>query len=81
MKFNPVIVDLSHFDDVQDWDLVRSFGILGVINKATEGPGMTDKTFAIRRKPAVIATSCTAPIISYAPEIRSRRQIISLRWP
>jgi GH25 family lysozyme M1 (1,4-beta-N-acetylmuramidase) len=52
MKFNPVIVDLSHFDDVQDWDLVRSFGILGVINKATEGPGMTDKTFAIRRKPA-----------------------------
>jgi len=31
---------------------VRSFGILGVINKATEGPGMTDKTFAARRKPA-----------------------------
>jgi len=53
MEFNPVIVDLSHFDDVQDWDAVKEFGILGVINKATEGPGMIDKTYAIRRKPAV----------------------------
>ena len=52
MKFNPVIVDVSHFDDVQDWDAVKRFGILGVINKATEGPGLVDKTFAIRRKPA-----------------------------
>lgn len=52
MEFNPVIVDLSHFDDVQDWDAVKRFGILGVINKATEGPGMTDRTYAIRRKPA-----------------------------
>lgn len=52
MDFKPVIVDLSHFDDVKDWDAVKAFGILGVINKATEGPGMIDKTFAIRRKPA-----------------------------
>jgi lysozyme len=51
MDFNPVIVDLSHFDDVQDWDAVVNFGILGIINKATEGLGMIDKTFAIRRKP------------------------------
>jgi len=53
VKFNPVIVDLSHFDDVQDWDAVKGFGILGVINKATEGPGMVDKTYAIRRKPTL----------------------------
>jgi len=52
MQFNPVIVDLSHFDDVQDWDAVKRFGILGVINKATEGPGLVDTTYAIRRKPA-----------------------------
>ena len=52
MEFNPVIVDLSHFDDVQDWNAVTEFGILGVINKATEGLGMIDKTFSIRRKPA-----------------------------
>ncbi|HEU5276189.1 MAG TPA: GH25 family lysozyme [Xanthobacteraceae bacterium] len=53
MNFNPVIVDLSHFDDVEDWDAVKAFGILGVINKASEGPGMVDKTYAIRRKPAL----------------------------
>jgi lysozyme len=52
MDFNPVIVDLSHFDDVQDWDAVKGFGILGVINKATEGPGLVDKTYKIRREPA-----------------------------
>jgi lysozyme len=52
MDFNPVIVDLSHFDDVQDWDAVKRFGILGVINKATEGRGMADKTYSIRRQPA-----------------------------
>jgi GH25 family lysozyme M1 (1,4-beta-N-acetylmuramidase) len=52
MKFNPVIVDLSHHDDVQDWNAVKAFGILGVINKATEGLGVVDKTYAVRRKPA-----------------------------
>jgi GH25 family lysozyme M1 (1,4-beta-N-acetylmuramidase) len=52
MQFNPVIVDLSHFDNVTDWNAVKAFGILGVINKATEGPGMIDTTYAIRRKPA-----------------------------
>ncbi len=31
MEFNPVIVDLSHFDNVQDWNAVKEFGILGVI--------------------------------------------------
>src|SRR5262249_26275590 len=52
MEFNPVIVDLSHFDDVQACDAVKGYGIVGVINKATEGPGMIDKPYAIRRKPA-----------------------------
>jgi lysozyme len=52
MKFNPVIVDLSHFDNVRDWDAVEAFGILGAINKATEGPGMVDTTYAVRAKPA-----------------------------
>jgi lysozyme len=52
MEFKPVIVDLSHFDDVQDWSAVKQFGILGVINKATEGRGLVDSTYAIRREPA-----------------------------
>jgi Glycosyl hydrolases family 25 len=51
MEFNPVIVDLSHFDNVRDWDAVKRFGILGVINKATEGPGLTDRTYKLRREP------------------------------
>ena len=52
MEFKPVIVDLSHHDDVQNWDAVKAFGILGVINKATEGMGVVDHTYAIRQKPA-----------------------------
>ncbi len=52
MQFNPVIVDLSHHDDVTDWGAVQAFGIFGVINKATEGAGFVDRTYAIRRKPA-----------------------------
>lgn len=53
MNITPNVVDLSHYDNVTDWDAVKAFGILGVINKATEGTGMTDKTFAIRRAPCV----------------------------
>jgi lysozyme len=52
MEFNPVVVDLSHHDDVQDWDAVKRFGILGVINKATEGLGLIDRTYSIRQEPA-----------------------------
>ena len=49
MILTPNVVDLSHYDNVSDWAAIKTFGILGVINKATEGAGMTDKTFAIRR--------------------------------
>ena len=51
MNIKPNAVDLSHYDDVTDWDAVKAFGIIAVINKATDGPGMIDKTFAIRRGP------------------------------
>jgi lysozyme len=52
-KFNPVIVDLSHFDDVRDWDAAKTFGILGIIHKATEGTDKIDETYAIRRTSAL----------------------------
>jgi len=52
VQFNPVIVDLSHHDNVQNWDAVKGFGILGVINKATEGEDFVDRTYRIRRQPA-----------------------------
>lgn len=45
----PKIIDASHYDDLQDIAKVKDAGIRGWINKATEGPGMVDKTFAIRR--------------------------------
>jgi len=49
MNINPLVVDLSHYQDVTDWAAVRKAGIRGVINKATEGPGLLDTTFAYRR--------------------------------
>lgn len=49
MTIVPKFVDLSHYDDLQDIAKVKAAGILGIVNKATEGPGMVDKTFTIRR--------------------------------
>jgi GH25 family lysozyme M1 (1,4-beta-N-acetylmuramidase) len=51
MDFNPVVIDLSHHNNVQNWDAVKNFGILGVINKATEDDNYVDKTLAIREAP------------------------------
>jgi GH25 family lysozyme M1 (1,4-beta-N-acetylmuramidase) len=48
-QLNPIVVDLSHYDDVTDWDLVKAFPIRGVINKVTEALNPPDRTFAIRR--------------------------------
>jgi GH25 family lysozyme M1 (1,4-beta-N-acetylmuramidase) len=45
----PKILDLSHYDDLQDIAKVKAAGILGIVNKASEGPGNVDKTFAVRR--------------------------------
>lgn len=53
MNINPKFVDLSHYDDLQDIQKVKAAGIIGVVNKVSEGPGMVDKTFAIR-KPVVL---------------------------
>lgn len=47
----PNVIDISHYQDVNDWQKVYDFGIRGVINKATEGTKYIDSTFAIRRKP------------------------------
>lgn len=52
MIINPVVLDTSHYNNISNWDAIQKFGILGMINKASEGSGMTDKTFAVRRGPA-----------------------------
>lgn len=55
MNINPKVVDLSHYDDVSDWRAVKAFGIVGAVNKATQGRGMVDKTYASRRQSALDA--------------------------
>lgn len=46
----PKVLDLSHYDQITDIAKVKAAGILGIINKASEGAMMVDKTFAERRK-------------------------------
>jgi GH25 family lysozyme M1 (1,4-beta-N-acetylmuramidase) len=47
------VIDLSHWDDVQDgFSGTVQMGVLGVINKVTEGLGNVDPSFAWRRGPA-----------------------------
>lgn len=54
MKINPKVVDISHYDNVHPggFVLLKQAGYLGVINKASQGPGMTDKTYRLRRSAA-----------------------------
>jgi lysozyme len=55
MKINPKVIDIYHGDAVSDFAKAYAFGIRGVIHKATQGVGMTDKLYAQRRKDAVAA--------------------------
>jgi lysozyme len=50
VQFNPKMLDLSHYDVVAPggFKQVHAAGYRAVINKATEGPGMVDKTFLTR---------------------------------
>lgn len=43
------VVDLSQHNTVKDFRLVKNAGIKGIINKATEGSGFVDRTFASRK--------------------------------
>jgi GH25 family lysozyme M1 (1,4-beta-N-acetylmuramidase) len=49
VAINPLVVDLSHYDDVVDFGAVKAAGIAGIIHKATEGVGFIDKLYADRR--------------------------------
>jgi lysozyme len=46
---NPLVVDLSHHNDVADFAAVKAAGMAGIIHKATEGVGFIDKLYADRR--------------------------------
>jgi GH25 family lysozyme M1 (1,4-beta-N-acetylmuramidase) len=46
---NPLVIDLSHHNDVADFGAVKAAGIAGIIHKATDGVRFTDKSYADRR--------------------------------
>ncbi|HET9374328.1 MAG TPA: glycoside hydrolase family 25 protein [Chthoniobacterales bacterium] len=49
MKINPLVIDLSHYDPVQDWDALKASGVIGIIYKASQGQTYRDKTYAKQR--------------------------------
>jgi hypothetical protein len=62
MKINPKVIDIYHLDandarggDGADFAKAHALGIRGVIHKATQGVGITDRLYAPRRKAAVDA--------------------------
>jgi GH25 family lysozyme M1 (1,4-beta-N-acetylmuramidase) len=46
----PCVIDIYYGDQVQDFAASKAFGIVGVIHKASEAVGFTDKLYAARRK-------------------------------
>jgi len=46
----PLVIDIYYGDQVQDFAQTKAFGILGIIHKASEATGFTDKLYATRRK-------------------------------
>jgi lysozyme len=50
-----MVVDLSHYDSVDDYAAVKEAGIVGVIYKASEGMTYEDSTYASERKRALKA--------------------------
>lgn len=51
----PVVVDLSHHNDVGDWSKVYASGIRGIIHKATQGSSYVDPNYAERKAAAKAA--------------------------
>lgn len=50
-----VVIDLSHFNHVTDFSVVKSAGIVGIIHKATEGLAGVDPMYSTRRSQALAA--------------------------
>ena len=55
VAINPLVVDLSHHNDVADFGKVKAAGYAGIIHKATEAIGFLDNMYAIRRGDATDA--------------------------
>jgi GH25 family lysozyme M1 (1,4-beta-N-acetylmuramidase) len=46
----PLVIDIYYGDQVEDLGAAKAFGIVGVIHKASEATGFTDRLYAVRRK-------------------------------
>ena len=46
----PLVIDIYYGDQVEDFAQTKAFGILGVIHKASEGTGFSDRLYETRRK-------------------------------
>src|SRR5258708_23667438 len=46
----PLVIDIYYGDQVLDLAETKAFGIVGVIHKASEATGFTDKLYGARRK-------------------------------
>jgi GH25 family lysozyme M1 (1,4-beta-N-acetylmuramidase) len=55
MNINPKVIDIYHGDSVLSFDQAHTFGIRGVIHKATEGATNTDHLYLNRRSAAIRA--------------------------
>ena len=55
MAIKPLVVDLSHHNEVADFGNVKAAGIAGIIHKATEAIGFVEKMYAVRRGSAMDA--------------------------
>jgi len=49
------VIDISHWNDIQDFGLLKAAGVLGVVSKCTQGASGEDVTYAPRRKLAINA--------------------------
>jgi len=52
MTLSPKVIDISHYDDIASFEGLAAAGLLGVIQKATEGATDVDPTYADRVAPA-----------------------------
>lgn len=55
MIIKPLVLDLSHHNEVTDFNLIKAAGVVGIIYKASEGVGYQDVTYAKQRDRALAA--------------------------
>lgn len=57
---NPIVIDISHWQNTPDFKKVKAGGTVGVILKATEGTGYVDPTYKARAADAKAAGLCVS---------------------